>query len=129
MQHIQQALARSPGKDGVDGSKIYFYGEGWNFGDTANNQIGPNASQVNLYGYGIGTFNDRIRDGIRGGGPFPMNACRALRPASYRSEFLHERNTQHPINRTSCSPSSIGSMSALPAICATTPSSTVPARP
>jgi pullulanase len=57
-------------KDGVDGSKIYLYGEGFNFGDTANNQIGPNASQVNLYGYGVGTFNDRIRDGIHGGSPF-----------------------------------------------------------
>ena len=25
---------------------------------------------MNLYGFGIGTFNDRIRDGIRGGNPF-----------------------------------------------------------
>jgi pullulanase len=71
MQHIQQALrALTPERDGVDGSKIYLYGEGFNFGDTQNNQIGPNASQVNLYGFGIGTFNDRIRDGIRGGSPF-----------------------------------------------------------
>jgi pullulanase len=71
MTDIQQALeALTPEKDGVDGSKIYLYGEGFNFGDTANNQIGPNASQINLYGYGIGTFNDRIRDGIRGGSPF-----------------------------------------------------------
>ncbi|MBV9404877.1 MAG: pullulanase-type alpha-1,6-glucosidase [Acidobacteriaceae bacterium] len=71
MRHIQQALrALTPERDGVDGSKIYLYGEGFNFGDTQNNQIGPNASQVNLYGYGIGTFNDRIRDGIRGGSPF-----------------------------------------------------------
>jgi pullulanase len=71
MQHIQQALAAlTPANSGVDGSKIYLYGEGFNFGDTYNNQIGPNASQINLYGYGIGTFNDRIRDGIRGGSPF-----------------------------------------------------------
>ena len=71
MQHIQQALAAlTPERDGVDGSKIYLYGEGFNFGDTVNNQIGPNADQVNLYGFGIGTFNDRIRDGIRGGSPF-----------------------------------------------------------
>ena len=71
MQNIQQALAElTPAESGVDGSKIYLYGEGFNFGDTYNNQIGPNASQVNLYGYGIGTFNDRIRDGIRGGSPF-----------------------------------------------------------
>jgi len=71
MQNIQQALrALTPNKDGVDGSKIYLYGEGFNFGDTASNQIGPNASQVNLYGFGVGTFNDRIRDGIHGGSPF-----------------------------------------------------------
>jgi pullulanase len=71
MADIQAALqALTVEKDGVDGSKIYLYGEGFNFGDTENNQIGPNASQVNLYGYGIGTFNDRIRDGIHGGSPF-----------------------------------------------------------
>ncbi len=69
--HIQQALrALDLEHDGVDGSKIYLYGEGFNFGDTQNNQIGPNASQVNLYGFGVGTFNDRIRDGIHGGSPF-----------------------------------------------------------
>lgn len=71
MKDIQSALAAlTPEEDGVDGSKIYLLGEGWNFGDTFNDAIGPNADQLNLYGYGIGTFNDRIRDGIRGGGPF-----------------------------------------------------------
>lgn len=71
MRHIQAALrALTPEKDGLDGTKIYLYGEGWNFGDTVNNQIGPHAGQLDLYGYGIGTFNDRIRDGIRGGSPF-----------------------------------------------------------
>jgi pullulanase len=71
MRHIQAALRRlTREKDGVDGSKVYLYGEGWNFGDTANNQIGPHAGQLDLYGFGIGTFNDRIRDGIRGGSPF-----------------------------------------------------------
>ncbi len=71
MQHIRDALAKlTLENDGVDGSKIYIYGEGWNFGETANNQLGPNANQANMYGTGIGTFNDRIRDAIRGGGPF-----------------------------------------------------------
>jgi pullulanase len=71
MTDIQKALqALTVERDGVDGSKIYLYGEGFNFGDTVNNQIGPEADQINLYGYGIGTFNDRIRDGIRGGNPF-----------------------------------------------------------
>ncbi|HEX8180514.1 MAG TPA: pullulanase-type alpha-1,6-glucosidase [Pyrinomonadaceae bacterium] len=53
--------------DGVDGAKIYLYGEGWNFGEVANGARGPNATQVNLAGTGIGTFNDRLRDGVRGG--------------------------------------------------------------
>ena len=71
LQAIKQALAKlTLPKDGVDGSKIYIYGEGFNFGETANSALGVNASQLNLYGNGIGTFNDRIRDGVRGGGPF-----------------------------------------------------------
>ncbi|BES71027.1 pullulanase-type alpha-1,6-glucosidase [Marinobacter nanhaiticus D15-8W] len=48
----------------------YFYGEGWNFGEVANNARGLNAIQANLAGTGIGSFNDRSRDGVRGGGPF-----------------------------------------------------------
>lgn len=71
MVQIQQALANlTVEKDGIDGSKIYLYGEGFDFGEVANDALGVNASQQNLYGYGIGTFNDRIRDGIRGGSPF-----------------------------------------------------------
>ncbi|EOA19904.1 hypothetical protein CARUB_v10000153mg [Capsella rubella] len=57
-------------KDGVDGSRIYLYGEGWNFGEVANNGRGINASQFNLCGTGIGSFNDRIRDATLGGSPF-----------------------------------------------------------
>ena len=56
--------------DGVDGTKIYLYGEGWNFGEVANNARGVNATQGNMAGTGVGTFSDRIRDGARGGGPF-----------------------------------------------------------
>jgi len=71
MQKIQQALRQlTPQRDGVDGTKIYLYGEGFNFGETANNRFFVNASQINLFGNGIGSFNDRIRDGIRGGNPF-----------------------------------------------------------
>jgi pullulanase len=56
---------------GVDGSKIYLYGEGWNFGDDVqNNKRGVQATQLNMAGTGIGTFSDRLRDAVRGGGPF-----------------------------------------------------------
>ncbi|MFN4292221.1 MAG: pullulanase-type alpha-1,6-glucosidase [Permianibacter sp.] len=52
------------------GRPIYLYGEGWNFGEVANNSRFEQASQRNLAGTGIGSFNDRIRDALRGGGAF-----------------------------------------------------------
>jgi pullulanase-type alpha-1,6-glucosidase len=71
MEHVRQALdALTLEKDGVDGSKILIYGEGWDFGEVAGNARGKNATQLNLDGTGIGSFNDRLRDGARGGGPF-----------------------------------------------------------
>nr|WP_216853726.1 pullulanase-type alpha-1,6-glucosidase [Phytoactinopolyspora halotolerans] len=56
--------------DGVDGESVYVYGEGWNFGEVADNARFRQATQLEMYGAGIGTFNDRLRDGVRGGGPF-----------------------------------------------------------
>ena len=56
--------------DGVDGSKIYLYGEGWNFGEVVNNTRFVQATQLEMAGTGIGTFSDRLRDAVRGGGPF-----------------------------------------------------------
>ena len=71
MVDIRNALnALTPEKDGVDGSKIYIYGEGFQIAEAANNAIGPNASQTNLFGTGIGSFNDRMRDSVRGGNAF-----------------------------------------------------------
>ncbi|MDX7987759.1 pullulanase-type alpha-1,6-glucosidase [Xenorhabdus sp. 12] len=46
---------------------VYFFGEGWNSGQDDRFE---SASQVNLSGTGIGTFSDRLRDAVRGGGPF-----------------------------------------------------------
>ncbi|MEQ1976504.1 pullulanase-type alpha-1,6-glucosidase [Xenorhabdus sp. SGI240] len=48
---------------------IYFFGEGWHSGQDDRFEI---ASQVNLKGSGIGTFSDRLRDAVRGGGPFDV---------------------------------------------------------
>ncbi|MEN8172082.1 MAG: pullulanase-type alpha-1,6-glucosidase [Chloroflexota bacterium] len=56
--------------NGVDGQMIYVYGEGWDFGEVAENARGVNATQLNLGGTSIGSFNDRIRDALRGGNPF-----------------------------------------------------------
>jgi pullulanase-type alpha-1,6-glucosidase len=60
-------------KDGVDGKSVYVYGEGWNFGEVADDALFVQARQGNLGGTGIGTFSDRLRDGVRGGGPFDEN--------------------------------------------------------
>ena len=49
-------------KDGVDGSGIYMYGEGWDYAEVEKNRVGVNASQLNLAGTGIGSFNDRLRE-------------------------------------------------------------------
>jgi pullulanase len=103
MQHLLAALhALTSQRDGVDGSKIYVYGEGFNFGDTVNNQIGPNADQVNLYGSGIGSFNDRIRDGIRGGSPFTDERVQGFATglATDSSDYTNSNITQSDQHNT-----------------------------
>ena len=71
MLQIRSALDKlTLHRDGVDGRSVYLYGEGWNFGEVANNALFTQASQGQLGGTGIGTFSDRLRDGVRGGGPF-----------------------------------------------------------
>ena len=68
MQQLRSRLdSLTPAKDGVDGKSIYVYGEGWDFGTVANNALFTEARQVDMAGTGIGTFNDRIRDAVRGG--------------------------------------------------------------
>ncbi len=74
MENVRVALDKlTLAKDGVDGKKIYLYGEGWNFGEVANDALFVQARQGNLGGTGIGTFSDRLRDAVRGGGPFDDN--------------------------------------------------------
>lgn len=68
---VRAALDRlTPARDGVDGTSVYLYGEGWNFGEVADDARFVQATQANMAGTGIGTFNDRLRDAVRGGGPF-----------------------------------------------------------
>ena len=57
-------------KDGVDGQGLYLYGEGWNFGEVVDNARFEQATQLNMAGTGVGSFDDRGRDAIRGGNPF-----------------------------------------------------------
>ncbi|PAZ10376.1 sulfonate ABC transporter ATP-binding protein [Streptomyces sp. SA15] len=68
---VREALdALTLEKDGVDGKKIILYGEGWNFGEVADDARFVQATQKNMAGTGIATFSDRARDAVRGGGPF-----------------------------------------------------------
>ncbi|MGW2923019.1 pullulanase-type alpha-1,6-glucosidase [Streptomyces angustmyceticus] len=103
---VRKALdALTPAKDGVDGKKIILYGEGWNFGEAANDARFVQATQRNMAGTGIATFNDRARDAVRGGSPFdadprvqgfasglytdPNSSKENGSPAEQRARLLH----------------------------------------
>ncbi len=51
------------------GPDVHLYGKGWSFGEVADDALFVAASQKNMAGTGIGTFNDVLRDAVRGGGP------------------------------------------------------------
>ena len=72
---------------------IYLYGEGWDFGEVANNALGVNASQANMAGTGIGTFSDRGRDAIRGGGAFEEAAPLSLSKGSLTVSGMTRTNS------------------------------------
>jgi pullulanase/glycogen debranching enzyme len=61
MEQLQQHVNAATGRN------IELIGEGWNFGEVADGRRFVQASQLSLNGSGIGTFNDRIRDAVRGG--------------------------------------------------------------
>lgn len=63
MERLQVAV------DAAAGRHVDLLGEGWNFGEVADGARFVQASQLSLQGSGIGTFSDRARDAIRGGGP------------------------------------------------------------
>jgi len=74
MLAVRHALDKlTPARDGVDGRAVLLYGEGWNFGEVANDARFVQATQANMAGTGIATFSDRLRDAVRGGGPFDEN--------------------------------------------------------
>ncbi|MGA5816358.1 pullulanase-type alpha-1,6-glucosidase [Kitasatospora sp. NPDC094028] len=75
MLDVQAALRKmTPESDGVDGRNVFLYGEGWNFGAVANNARFEQATQQNMAGTGIATFDDRLRDAARGGN-FMLNSA------------------------------------------------------
>jgi pullulanase/glycogen debranching enzyme len=62
MEALQRRVDRAAGRH------VDLIGEGWNFGEVADGARFVQASQLSLNGTGIGTFSDRARDAIRGGG-------------------------------------------------------------
>lgn len=71
MGHIPKAemLASLEAVQAVD-ADTYFYGEGWDFGEVAGDRLFEQATQKNMAGTEVGTFNDQIREAIRGGALF-----------------------------------------------------------
>ncbi|MFG2074222.1 pullulanase-type alpha-1,6-glucosidase [Nonomuraea maritima] len=68
---VRRALdALTLDRDGVDGRAVVLYGEGWDFGEVAGGARFEQATQTRMAGTGIATFSDRMRDAVRGGGPF-----------------------------------------------------------
>jgi pullulanase-type alpha-1,6-glucosidase len=61
-----EALQRRVDRD--TGRHVNLIGEGWNFGEVADGKRFVQAAQLSLNGSGIGTFSDRGRDAVRGGG-------------------------------------------------------------
>jgi pullulanase len=68
--HPKQGMLDALAKVRAVRSNVYFYGEGWNFGEVADDARFEQATQANMAGTQIGTFSDRLRDAVRGGGPF-----------------------------------------------------------
>ncbi len=121
MLKVRAALdALTLAKDGVDGKAIYLYGEGWNFGEVANNARGVNATQLNMAGTGIGTFNDRLRDAARGGGPFSGAAGAGLHHRPVLRPERHQPGHAATSRRRCCCSTWTGSAWAWRATCATT---------
>ena len=94
MLEVRAALdALTVAEHGVDGSAIYIYGEGWNFGEVADNARFVQATQMNMGGTGIGTFSDRLRDAVRGGGPFDGGTSR-ITNQGFINGLVYDPNAQ-----------------------------------
>lgn len=85
MLQVAQAARKAAGRT------VYLLGEGWNFGEVANNARFVQASQTSLPGSGIATFSDRARDAIRGGSPAD-NAAEQVRRQGYISGLYYAPN-------------------------------------
>ena len=93
-QTMLHALTKA--EDGVDGSDIYLYGEGWNFGEVVNNTRFEQATKENMgKNTGVGSFNDYIRDSVRGGGPFDSGHEHVVNQGFINGQFYDANQESH----------------------------------
>ena len=62
MERLRDAVNTAAGRE------VHLFGEGWNFGEVANDARFVQARQGGLAGSRIGSFGDKLRDAVRGGG-------------------------------------------------------------
>ncbi|MEP7154726.1 MAG: pullulanase-type alpha-1,6-glucosidase [Betaproteobacteria bacterium] len=88
-RHVMERLKRRV--KSIVGRDIALIGEGWNFGEVANGARFEQASQLSLRGSGIGTFNDRLRDAVRGGSAGDRGE-ELIRRQGYVNGLVYDRN-------------------------------------
>ena len=86
MEDLKARLKLATGRD------IQLIGEGWNFGEVADGARFVQASQLSLNGSGIGTFSDRARDAVRGGGAAD-NGDSMIKRQGYINGLGYDRNS------------------------------------
>ncbi|MES2162408.1 MAG: alpha-1,6-glucosidase domain-containing protein [Pseudomonadota bacterium] len=87
---MEQLQARA---DRATGRHINLIGEGWNFGEVADGARFVQASQLSLNGSGIGTFSDRARDAVRGGGAGD-SGVQMITQQGYINGLVYDANAQ-----------------------------------
>jgi pullulanase len=93
MEELRARVNDATGRD------VLLIGEGWNFGEVADGARFLQASQLSLNGSGIGTFSDRARDAIRGGGAGD-NDTRQVSQQGYVNGLHYDRNSEAPTDVT-----------------------------
>jgi len=92
MVELKTQLERAAGRP------IELIGEGWNFGEVADGARFEQAAQLTLGGTGIGTFSDRARDALRGGGPSDHGAA-LIQAQGYINGLVYDPNAMAGGNR------------------------------
>lgn len=94
---IREAMdSLTPANSGIDGAKVVLYAEAWPFGSLEELSPGSAFTQLRSYGLGVGTFNDRMRDALRGGTTDPKEKSDQGFATGLFWDFNHEpanRNT------------------------------------